>query len=207
MEYLFSSLHFQSIQSESLVGSIYVDIFKKLIKSLCDFLIGAFSLFTFKVIICRYILSIILLIVFRLVFLFLVFIPFCSIPLWFDDYLYLALPLDSFFFYPCVCVIHYNLDVVTIRSYITLYVLWAVLSHFSRIQLFVTLWTVARLLWNPWVITLEWLHVLLQAILRIQGLNPHFLCLLHWPVGSLPLAQLGSPVVPYMVTYMIILIY
>ena len=81
MEYLFSSLHFQSIQSESLVGSIYVDIFKKLIKSLCDFLIGAFSLFTFKVIICRYILSIILLIVFRLVFLFLVFIPFCSIPL------------------------------------------------------------------------------------------------------------------------------
>lgn len=28
MEYLFSSFHFQSIQSQSLVGSIYVDIFK-----------------------------------------------------------------------------------------------------------------------------------------------------------------------------------
>ena len=30
-------------------------------------------------------------------------------------------------------------------------------------------------------------HFLLKGIFQIQGLNPHFLCLLHWQEGSLPL--------------------
>ena len=37
-------------------------------------------------------------------------------------------------------------------------------------------------------------HALLQGIFPIQGSNPrHFLCLLHWQVGSLPLAPPGKP--------------
>ena len=36
-------------------------------------------------------------------------------------------------------------------------------------------------------------HVLLQGILLIQRANPHLLCLLHWQVGSLPLAPPGKP--------------
>ena len=34
-----------------------------------------------------------------------------------------------------------------------------------------------------------------QGILLTQGSNPHFLCLLHWQVGSLPLAPPGKPMV------------
>ena len=37
------------------------------------------------------------------------------------------------------------------------------------------------------------LHVLLQGIFPTQGLNPHFLCLLHWQAGSLPLVPPGKP--------------
>ena len=36
-------------------------------------------------------------------------------------------------------------------------------------------------------------HALLQGIFPTQGLNLHLLCLLHWQVGSLPLAQPGQP--------------
>ena len=36
-------------------------------------------------------------------------------------------------------------------------------------------------------------HVLYQGIFPTQGLNPLLLCLLHWQVGSLPLAQLRKP--------------
>ena len=36
-------------------------------------------------------------------------------------------------------------------------------------------------------------HGFLQNIFPTQGLNLHLLCLLHWQVGSLPLAQLGKP--------------
>ena len=35
-------------------------------------------------------------------------------------------------------------------------------------------------------------HAPLQGIFLTQGLNPH-LCLLHWQVGSLPLAPPGKP--------------
>ena len=34
---------------------------------------------------------------------------------------------------------------------------------------------------------------LLQGIFLTQGSNPHFLCLLHWQVSSLPLAPSGKP--------------
>ena len=37
-------------------------------------------------------------------------------------------------------------------------------------------------------------HVLLQGIFPTQGPNQHFLCLLHWQVGSLLLAPPGKPI-------------
>ena len=43
-------------------------------------------------------------------------------------------------------------------------------------------------------------HALLQGIFPTQGLNPRFLCLLHWQVGSLPLALPGKPH-PYSLFY------
>ena len=36
-------------------------------------------------------------------------------------------------------------------------------------------------------------HFLLQGIFMTQGSNPHFLCPLHWQVGSLPLQPPGKP--------------
>ena len=36
-------------------------------------------------------------------------------------------------------------------------------------------------------------HALLQGIFLTQGLHPHFLHLLHWQAGSLPLAPPGKP--------------
>ena len=36
-------------------------------------------------------------------------------------------------------------------------------------------------------------HALLQEIFLTQGSNPRLLCLLHWQVGSLPLAPPGNP--------------
>ena len=36
-------------------------------------------------------------------------------------------------------------------------------------------------------------HALLPGIFRTRGWNPHLLRLLHWQVGSLPQAPLGSP--------------
>ena len=36
-------------------------------------------------------------------------------------------------------------------------------------------------------------HFLLQGIFPIEGLNPRLLYLLHWQVGSLPLAPRGKP--------------
>ena len=35
-------------------------------------------------------------------------------------------------------------------------------------------------------------HALLQGIFLTHGLNPSFLCLLHWQAGSLPLAPPGK---------------
>ena len=66
------------------------------------------------------------------------------------------------------------------------------LSCFTCLQLFATLWTVtARLLCHcdsPGKNTGVGCHDLLQGIFLTQGLNPCLLCLLNWQVGSLLLA-------------------
>ena len=58
-----------------------------------------------------------------------------------------------------------------------------VLSHFSRVRFFATLWIVAcqaPLTWDsPGTITGVGCHALLQEILPTQGLNPRLLHLLH----------------------------
>ena len=75
--------------------------------------------------------------------------------------------------------------------------LLCVLSRFSCVQLGATLWTVARRLLCPWDSpgknTRVGCHALFQGIFLIKGLNPHFLCLLHWQTGSLPLVSPGKP--------------
>ena len=65
------------------------------------------------------------------------------------------------------------------------------LSCFSRVQLFVTPWTVARQ--APGKNTGVGGHSLLQGIFPIQGVNSHLLCLLHWQPSSLPLVPPGKP--------------
>ena len=73
------------------------------------------------------------------------------------------------------------------------------LSHFSRVWLFVTPWTVACQdplsmgSSSPGKNTGVGCHALLQGIFWTQGSNPHLLCLLHWEAGSLPLAPPGKP--------------
>ena len=68
------------------------------------------------------------------------------------------------------------------------------LCCFSHVQLFATLWalTCQAPLSKGFSRQEYWsgLHALLQGIFLIQGVNPH---LLHWQVGSLPLAPPGKP--------------
>ena len=69
------------------------------------------------------------------------------------------------------------------------------LSVFSHVWLFVTLWT-SKLLcpWDsPGKNTGVGCHFLLQGIFLTQGSDPRLLRLLHWRAGSLPLAPLGRP--------------
>ena len=70
-----------------------------------------------------------------------------------------------------------------------------VLSHFSHVQLFATLWTTAHQ--APLSMgsknTRVGCRALLQEIFLTQGLNQRLLCLLHWQAGSLPLAPPGKP--------------
>ena len=62
-----------------------------------------------------------------------------------------------------------------------------VLSHFSHVQLFATLWLLCP--WNSLCkSTGVCCHALLQGIFPTQGSNPYPLLLLHWQAGSLPLA-------------------
>ena len=71
------------------------------------------------------------------------------------------------------------------------------LSHFRRVQLFVTLWTVAL----QASLSIEFsrqeywsgLPSPLPGDLTAQGLNSHLLHLLYWRVGALPLAPSGKP--------------
>ena len=76
-------------------------------------------------------------------------------------------------------------------------VICAVLSRFSCVWLFATLWTEGTRLYCPWDYpsknTEVGCHALLQGIFPPQGSNLHFLCLLHWQVGSLPLAPPRKP--------------
>jgi len=66
------------------------------------------------------------------------------------------------------------------------------LSHFGRVRLCATLWTVAHqaplLMGFPGKNTEVGCCFLLQGIFQAQGLSPCLLHLLHWQAGSLPLA-------------------
>ena len=72
-----------------------------------------------------------------------------------------------------------------------------VLSHFRRVLHFATQWTIACQ--APLSMgfssknTRAGCHALLQGIFLTQGLNPNLLYLLHWQVGSLPLAPPLKP--------------
>ena len=72
------------------------------------------------------------------------------------------------------------------------------LSHFSRVQLFATLWTIDHQAPQPMGFSRQeyWsgLHALLQGIFLIQGLNLHLSYLLHWQVGSLVLTLPRKPI-------------
>ena len=68
------------------------------------------------------------------------------------------------------------------------------LSCFSCVQLFATLWTKLICPWDsPGKTTWVFCHALLHRVYPTQGLNWHLLCLLHWQMGSLPLMSLGKP--------------
>ena len=71
-----------------------------------------------------------------------------------------------------------------------------VLSCFSCVQLFVTLWAVARQAPLSMGFSSQdtgvGCHALLQGIFQTWQWNPHLFCLLHWQADSLPLAPPGS---------------
>ena len=70
-------------------------------------------------------------------------------------------------------------------------------SHFSRVQPFVTQWTAASQaplsMDSPGKNTGVGFHVLLQGSFPSLGWNLCLLSLLHWHAGSLPLASTGMP--------------
>ena len=74
------------------------------------------------------------------------------------------------------------------------------LSHFSHVRLFETLWPAVHL--APLSAefsgknTGEPCHALLQGIFQTQGFNPCLLHLLQWQAGSLLLVPPGKPVFP-----------
>ena len=78
-----------------------------------------------------------------------------------------------------------------------------ILSHFSCVQLFATLWTVACRTFLSMGFSRKEYYVLLQGIFLTQGLNPHLWRLLHWQADSLPLAPPGKPIYIYLYTMLI----
>ena len=70
------------------------------------------------------------------------------------------------------------------------------LSRFSRVQLFATLWTAAHQaplsMDSPGKNTGVGCHFLLQGVFSTQGSNLSLSCLLRWQAGSLPLARPGT---------------
>ena len=79
------------------------------------------------------------------------------------------------------------------------HIMLLLLNHVSCVQLFVTPCTAACQ--APLSMgfssknTGMGCHTLLQGIVLTQGLDLHLLCLLHWQVGSLPLAPPGKYVI------------
>ena len=72
------------------------------------------------------------------------------------------------------------------------------LSHFTRVRLFSTLWTVAhQALMSTGILqarVLEWVTISFSSRPSLlEGLTLHLLRLLHWQVGSLLLAPPGKP--------------
>ena len=71
--------------------------------------------------------------------------------------------------------------------------LLSLLSHYSRVRLFATPWTVAHQAPPSMRFSRQeygvGCHFLLQGIFTTQGSNQHFLCLLHWQTYSLPLGK------------------
>ena len=95
--------------------------------------------------------------------------------------------------YTCMCVC------VCVCVCIYIYML----SCFSHVRLFTTLWTVAHQVPLSMGFSRQeyWSRLPcppLQGIFPTQGLNTHFLCLLHWRAGSLPLVTPGKH---YIYTY------
>ena len=72
------------------------------------------------------------------------------------------------------------------------------LTRFISVQLFAAPWTTACQAPLPWDSPGKnsgvSCHALLQGIFPTQVSNPHLFCLLHWEVGSLPLALPGKHV-------------
>ena len=72
------------------------------------------------------------------------------------------------------------------------------LSCFSHVQVFVTLWTALCQVRPSMQFSIKNTgvggHSLLQGIFLTQGLNLCLLCLLHCQAGSLPLAPHGKPI-------------
>ena len=79
---------------------------------------------------------------------------------------------------------------------VQLHVCASVLSRFSCVQLFETLWIVSHQATlhgdSPDKNTGGGCHALLQGILPAQGSNTCLLCLLNWQVGSLSLVPRGE---------------
>ena len=68
------------------------------------------------------------------------------------------------------------------------------LGHFSRVQLFATVWTVARRAPLSMAFSRQEYWSGLRALIQIfptQGSNLHLLCLLQWQAGCLPLVPPG----------------
>ena len=95
--------------------------------------------------------------------------------------------------------IGYQLDMFPSRHVLCINKHWylCVLSHFSHIQLFATLWTVVyqvplsmgfsrQKYWGGFPFSSP-------RELLTQGLNLHLFCLLNWQAGSLPLVPPGNP--------------
>ena len=74
--------------------------------------------------------------------------------------------------------------------------IWPMLSHFRCVWLFATLWTIACP--APLFTGFSWQEYWsgspcpLPRDLPVQGLNPCLLSLLHWQIGSSPLAPPGK---------------